>query len=84
LRLDEDSIKASPVQALWLYAQMVAAGQIAYSEAFAEAAAAVYEPAPGSLILGPAATPAVFDAPAFSANDIPSYLAALKARRPSQ
>jgi ABC-type nitrate/sulfonate/bicarbonate transport system substrate-binding protein len=84
LRLDEDAIKASPVQALWLYAQMVAAGQIAYSEAFAEAAAAVYEPAPGSLILGPAATPAVFDAPAFSANDIPSYLAALKARRPSQ
>ena len=38
----------------------------------------------GPPIPGPAATPAVFDAPAFSANDIPSYLAALKARRPSQ
>ena len=44
LRLDEEAIKASPIQALWLYAQMVAAGQITYSDAFAEAAAAVYEP----------------------------------------
>ena len=34
LRLDEDAIKASPAQALWLYAQMVAAGQTAYSGQF--------------------------------------------------
>ena len=79
LRLDEEAIKASPIQSLWLYAQMVAAGQIAYSDAFAEAAAAVYEPdSSGPAIPDSAAGPAVFDTPAFSANDIPSYLASLK------
>jgi NitT/TauT family transport system ATP-binding protein len=45
LRLDEDAIKADPAQALWLFAQMVAAGQTTYSDALAEAAAAVYAPA---------------------------------------
>jgi two-component system, oxyanion-binding sensor len=84
LRLDEDAIKADPAQALWLYAQMVAAGQIAYSDALAEASAAVYAPALGPPIPSPATMPAVFNGPAFSPNDIPSYLAALKARRPSQ
>jgi two-component system, oxyanion-binding sensor len=84
LRLDEDAIKASHVQALWLYAQMVAAGQIAYSDTLADAAAAVYEPSLGPPLPRPATTPAVFNAPAFSANDIPSYLAALEARHSSQ
>jgi two-component system, oxyanion-binding sensor len=84
LRLDEDAIKADPAQALWLYAQMVAAGQIAYSDALAEASAAVYAPALGLPIPSPATMAAVFDGPAFSPNDIPSYLAALKAGRPSQ
>jgi len=42
LRLDEDAINADPAQALWLYAQMVAAGQTTYSDARAKAAAAVY------------------------------------------
>jgi hypothetical protein len=82
LRLDEDAIKADPAQALWLYAQMVAAGQTVYSRVQAEAAA-VYAPALGPSISGPAAAPVAFDGPAFSPNDIASYLAALKAGRPS-
>jgi len=83
LRLDEDAIKADPAQALWLYAQMVAAGQTVYSRIQAEAAAAVYAPALGPPISCPAATPVAFDGPAFSPNDISSYLMALKAGRPS-
>jgi hypothetical protein len=57
LRLDEDAIKPDPAQALWLYAQMVAAGQTIYSPVQAEAAAAVYAPALGPSISRPAATP---------------------------
>lgn len=83
LRLDEDAIKADPAQALWLYAQMVAAGQTVYSQAQAEAAAAVYAPELGPSISRPAATPVAFDGPAFSPNDIASYLVALNAGRPS-
>jgi len=78
LRLDEDAIKADPSRALWLYAQMAAAGQTVYSRVEAEAAAAVYAPALGPSISRPAATPVAFDGPAFSPNDIASYLAALK------
>jgi NitT/TauT family transport system ATP-binding protein len=70
LRLDEDAIKADRAQALWLYAQMVEAGQTVYSDALAEAAAAVYAPALGPPISRPAATPVAFDGPAFSSNDI--------------
>jgi ABC-type nitrate/sulfonate/bicarbonate transport system substrate-binding protein len=83
LRLDEDAIKADPAQALWLYAQMVAAGQTVYSRVQAEAAAAVYAPALGPSISRPAATPVAFDGPAYSPSDIASYLVALKAGRPS-
>jgi NitT/TauT family transport system ATP-binding protein len=83
LRLDEDAIKADPAQALWLYAQMSAAGQTVYSRVQAEAAAAVYAPALGPSISRPAATPVAFDGPAFSPNDIASYLVALKVGRPS-
>jgi hypothetical protein len=83
LRLDEDAIKADPAQALWLYTQMVAAGQTVYSRVQAEAAAAVYAPALGPSISRPAATPVAFDGPAFSPNDIASYLVALKAGCPS-
>ena len=83
LRLDEDAIKADPAQALWLFAQMVAAGQTTYSDALAEAAAAVYAPALGPAIPRAAATPVIFDGPAFSPNDIPSYLAALEDGRTS-
>jgi two-component system, oxyanion-binding sensor len=82
LRLDEDAIKADPAQALWLYAQMVAAGQTVYSRVQAEAAAAVYAPALGPPISRPAATPVAFDGPAFSPDDIPSYLAALGVGHP--
>ncbi|PZR80804.1 MAG: nitrate transporter, partial [Hyphomicrobiales bacterium] len=83
LRLGEDAIKADPAQALWLYAQMAAAGQTVYSDALAKAAAAVYAPALGPPISRPAPTPVAFDGPAFSPNDIPSYLMALNAGRPS-
>jgi two-component system, oxyanion-binding sensor len=82
LRLDEDAIMADPARALWLYAQMAAAGQTVYSRVQAEAAAAVYAPALGPAILRPAVTPVAFDGPAFSPNDIVSYLAALDAGRP--
>ncbi len=78
LRLDEDAIKADPARALWLYAQMVAAGQTAYSDTRAEAAAAVYAPALGPPTSHPVNAPVVFDGPAFSPDDIPAYLAALK------
>ncbi|HEY8031156.1 MAG TPA: CmpA/NrtA family ABC transporter substrate-binding protein [Methylocella sp.] len=81
LRLDQDAIKADPGQALWLYAQMAAAGQTAYSHDQAAAAAAVYAPALGPPISRPAAIPVAFDGPAFSQNDIASYLAALKTGR---
>lgn len=77
LRLDEESIKADPAQALWIYAQMVAAGQTDYTAAQASAAAAVYAPALGLEVTRPAAIPAAFDGPAFSPGDIPSYLAAV-------
>jgi len=83
LRLDEDAIKADPAQALWLYAQMVAAGQTVYSRVQAEAAATVYAPTLGPPISRPAATPVAFEGPAFSPNDIPSYVAALKAGHPN-
>ncbi len=66
LRLDDDAIKADPARALWLYAQMAAAGQTVYSRVQAEAAAAVYAPALGPPISRPATTPVAFDGPAFS------------------
>jgi ABC-type nitrate/sulfonate/bicarbonate transport system substrate-binding protein len=83
LRLDEDAITADRAQALWLYAQMVAAGQTVYSSVQAEAAAAIYAPELGPPISRPAAAPVAFDGPAFSPNDIASYLTALKAGRRS-
>ncbi len=83
LRLDEGAIKADPAQALWLYTQMVAAGQTVYSLVQAAAAAAVYAPALGPSISRPAATPVAFDGPAFSPDDIASHLLASKDERPS-
>lgn len=79
LRLDEGAIKADPARALWLYAQMVAAGQTTYSETHAKTAAAVYAPALGPSMTGATDMPVAFDGPAFSPDDIPAYLAALKA-----
>jgi ABC-type nitrate/sulfonate/bicarbonate transport system substrate-binding protein len=83
LRLGEDAIKADPAHALWLYAQMAAAGQTVYSDVQAEAAAAVYVPALGPPVSHAAVTPVAFDGPAFSPTDIASYLMALNAGRPS-
>ena len=65
LRIDEDAIKADPAQALWLYAQMVAAGQTVYSRVQAEAAAAVYAPALGPPISAPPPLPLHSTVPRF-------------------
>jgi hypothetical protein len=62
---------------------MAAAGQTVYSRVQTEAAAAVYAPVLGPPISCPAATPVAFDGPAFSPNDIASYLKTLKPERPS-
>jgi ABC-type nitrate/sulfonate/bicarbonate transport system substrate-binding protein len=76
LRLDPSAIVADRSQALWLLAQMVAAGQVGYAPALAEAAVAVYRPDLGPPAKEPAVLPASFDGIAFSADDLPSYLAA--------
>jgi len=77
LRLDEDAIKADPAQALWLFAQMVAAvrppTRTPLPKQRPRLCAGSRAPIPHA-----AATPVVFDGPAFSPNDIPSYLAALE------
>ncbi|WOJ91028.1 CmpA/NrtA family ABC transporter substrate-binding protein [Methylocapsa polymorpha] len=78
LRLDPAAIKAHRSHALWLFAQMVAAGQVAYSPALADAAARVYRPDLGPEILEPIDAPRAFDGPAFSPDDLPAYLAALR------
>ncbi|MCI0466339.1 MAG: ABC transporter substrate-binding protein [Beijerinckiaceae bacterium] len=78
LRLDEDAIKADPAQALWLFAQMAAAGQAPYSSFLAESAAAVYAPDLGPPNPHPAPAPIAFGGPPFSLNDIPAYLTALE------
>jgi len=84
LRLDPAAVIAHRSHALWLFAQMVAAGQVAYSPALAEAAANVYRPDLGPSILGPALPdpaeiPIAFEGQTFSPDDLPAYLAALAA-----
>jgi ABC-type nitrate/sulfonate/bicarbonate transport system substrate-binding protein len=77
LRLDPGAIMADRAQALWLFAQMVAAGQATFRPALAEAAANVYRPDLGPEPSGPADMPQAFDGVAFSPDDIPAYLAKL-------
>jgi NitT/TauT family transport system ATP-binding protein len=82
--------RPDPVQAAWLYAQMVRWGQASLSDELLAAAKAVFRPdlydtaMPGeveSLAGEPADGIGAFDGPAFDGNDIASYLAASKIRR---
>ncbi|WP_036260445.1 CmpA/NrtA family ABC transporter substrate-binding protein [Methylocapsa aurea] len=77
LRLDPAAIAAHRSHALWLFAQMAAAGQVAYSQVLAATAAAVYQPILGPAIAGPIDAPLVFDGPEFTPDDLPSYLKAM-------
>ena len=82
--------RPDPVQAAWLYAQMVRWGQASLSDELLAAAKAVFRPdlydaaMPGeveSLAGEPADGIGAFDGPAFDGNDVASYLAASKIRR---
>jgi two-component system, oxyanion-binding sensor len=82
--------RPDPVQAAWLYAQMVRWGQATRSDDLLIAAKDVFRPdlydaaLPGeaeSLAGEPADGIGAFDGPAFDGNDIASYLAASKIRR---
>ncbi len=77
LRLDPGAIVADRAHALWLFAQMVAAGQTAYEPALAEAAANVYRPDLGLGTGGHVDLPESFDGLAFSPDDLPAYLSKL-------
>lgn len=81
--------RPDPVQAAWLYAQMVRWGQAPLSDALLAAARAVFRPdlydaAIGSAAGLPGSEPAdgigAFAGPAFDAGDIAGYLAACKVR----
>ena len=82
--------RPDPVQAAWLYAQMVRWGQAPLSDDLLAAAKAVFRPdlydaAVGPTPPPPASEPAdgigAFIGPAFDPNDIAGYLAACKAGR---
>jgi ABC-type nitrate/sulfonate/bicarbonate transport system substrate-binding protein len=75
LRLDQGAITADRSHALWLFAQMVAAGQVAYTPELAKAAVAVYRPDLGPLAIAPSSQPETFDGLTFSPQDLPAYLA---------
>lgn len=79
--------RPEPVHALWIYAQMVRAGQTSYSAALAEQAAAVYRPdlydtatglAGSGLRPGTDPVRTRFGTP-FTPENIPGYLARVKA-----
>ena len=82
--------RPDPVQAAWLYAQMVRWGQAPYSEEMLAAAKAVFRPDLYDAAL-PSEAPdtagepvdgiGAFTGPPFDADDIESHLAASKIRR---
>jgi NitT/TauT family transport system ATP-binding protein len=80
--------RPDPVQAAWLYAQMVRWAQTRASEEALKAAMAVFRPDLYDAALGISASPAsrpvgAFDGPEFDASDIRAYLASFKIfRRP--
>jgi ABC-type nitrate/sulfonate/bicarbonate transport system substrate-binding protein len=78
LRLDPGATALDRSHALWLFAQMVAAGQIVYGPALAKAAVSVYRPDLGPRAPGCAETPQTFDGLAFSPDDLPTYLGKLQ------
>lgn len=82
LRLDPSAVTADRSHALWLFAQMVTAGQAAYLPALAEAAAAVYRPELGPRGDGHVEPPRAFDGITFSPDDLPTYLGKLVPENP--
>ena len=84
----EGAARPDPVQAAWLYAQMVRWGQTAMRPDALKTAMAVFRPDLYDAALGRAGKPAeasdavgAFDGPAFDANDIAGHLAAFKIGR---
>lgn len=84
----EGAARPDPVQAAWLYAQMVRWGQTSVSPEALKTAMAVFRPDLYDAALGRVAKPAgasdaigAFAGPAFDANDIAGHLAAFKIRR---
>ena len=83
----EGAGRPDPVQAAWLYAQMVRWGQTALSGEALKTAMAVFRPdvydaALGHSVAGHAGTPVgAFAGPAFDPQDIAGYLASFEVRR---
>jgi ABC-type nitrate/sulfonate/bicarbonate transport system substrate-binding protein len=84
----EDAARPDPVQAAWLYAQMVRWGQAAISLEALKTAKAVFRPDLYDAALGQEGKPpdtlgavGAFAGPAFDANDIAGHLAAFKIGR---
>jgi two-component system, oxyanion-binding sensor len=84
----EGASRPDPVQAAWLYAQMVRWGQASFSAEALETAKAVFRPDLYDAALGRAGKAAgapddvgAFAGPAFDANDIAGHLAAFKIGR---
>ena len=86
----EGAARPDPVQAAWLYAQMVRWGQAAYSPEALETAKSVFRPDLYDAALGAPTGPAhgvkdgvgAFDGPPFDPNDIPAHLASVTIKRP--
>jgi NitT/TauT family transport system ATP-binding protein len=84
----EGAARPDPLQAAWLYAQMVRWGQTSFSPEALDVAKAVFRPDLYDAALGREGTPGdasdavgAFDGPAFDANDIAGHLAAFKIGR---
>ena len=79
----ENAARPDPVQAAWLYAQMVRWGQASFGPEALKTAVAVFRPDLYDAVLGSEGTPAdasgpvgAFAGPPFDANDIAGHLAA--------
>lgn len=87
----EGAARPDPVQAAWLYAQMVRWGQAVYSAEALSVAKSVFRPDLYDAALGQPAKPAhgvadgvgAFDGPAFDANDIAAHLKSVAIKRNS-
>ena len=85
----EDAARPDPVQAAWLYAQMVRWGQAAYTPDALEVAKKVFRPDLYDAALGSSGAPAhavkdgvgAFDGAPFDANDIAAHLASFAIKR---
>jgi two-component system, oxyanion-binding sensor len=84
----EGAARPDPLQAAWLYAQMVRWGQTSFSPEALNVAKGVFRPDLYDAALGREGKPAdasdavgAFDGPAFDANDIAGHLAAFKIGR---